>query len=290
MFIKTAWENNERIEIRTYNTPLGSIFTKIKKDPAYGSEWIKKFYIESPSDYPIIKYIVENTVFRENYHSFLRVREDLGEDGVVMARVDRSPLQKMLIELAGPERLFIDLFDNRHLVEDLLFSIEKRLDEAYRIVANSPAEVIWQPDNISGDVTEPHLFEKYCLPFYNKQGRLFHRHNKAYVVHMDGKLKCLKDLIKKADIDVIESFTFPEGGGDLSFGEARIAWKDKSIIANFPASLCLKEEKTIRKHLQKFFAQISPKKNFMLEISENLPHRFWKNTVLTIADFMQEIT
>ncbi len=56
---------------------------------------------------------------------------------------------------------------------------------------------------------------------------------------MDGKLKSLKELIKKADIDVIESFTFPEGGGDLSLEEARADWKDKSIIANLPTFLLM---------------------------------------------------
>jgi len=288
MSVETVWENDEKIEVRTYNTPLGSVFEKIKKDPAYHSDWVKKFFINSPSDYPIVKYIIENTIFHKNYNSFLRIQEDLGGDGLVMARVDRSPFQKLLIELAGPQRLLIDLYDNRYLVEDLLLSIEKKLDEAYKIVAQSPAEVIWQPDNISGDVIGPRYFEKYCLPFYNKQGQLFHKHGKAYVVHMDGKLKCLKELIKKANIDVVESFTFPEGGGDLTLEEAKSSWKSKSIIANFPASLCFKEEKIIKEYLQNFFIQASPKKNFMIEISENLPYQFWRKTVSVIADFLQD--
>ncbi len=285
--VKTVWEDNKRVEIRTYITPLGSIFAKIRKDPVYGSDWIKKFYIDSPSDYPVMKYIVENTIFRENYDSFLEIQEDLGSDGVVMARVDRSPFQKMLIELAGPERLFIDLHDNCHLVEDLLSSMEKKLDEAYKIVAHSPAEVIWQPDNITGDMTEPKFFKKYCLPFYNKQGRLFHKHNKAYAVHMDGRLKSLKDLIKRADVDVVESFTFPEGGGNLAFEEARSAWEDKSIIANFPASLCFKKEKAIKEYLQKLLSQLSSKENFMLEISEDLPPQSLKDILPIIVSVIQ---
>lgn len=288
MSVKTVWEDEGKIEIRTYNTPLGSVFAKIKKDPVYGSDWIKRFYINTASDYPIVKYIVENTLFRKNYDSFLRIKENLGDDGVVMARIDRSPLQKMLIELAGPERLFLDLYDNRDLVEDLLCSIEKKLDEAYKLTAGSPAEVIWQPDNITGDMTEPRLFEKYCLPFYNKQGKLFHQHNKAYVVHMDGKLKCLKELIKKADIDVIESFTFPEGGGDFPLEEARAAWRDKSIVANFPAFLCFKKEKIIREYLQKFLLHLSSKENSMLEISEDLPPQLWKETLPVIIEVMQK--
>jgi len=220
MSIKTVWEDNERVLIRTYHSPLGSIFEKVKEDPGYHSMWVKKFSINSPPDYEIAKFIIENTIYRENYDSFLQAQENLGDDGVVMALMDRSPWQKMLFELVGAERLYIDFHDNRTLVEDLLSSIERKSDEAYRIAADSPAEVIWIPDNITGDLTEPKIFEKYCLPFYNKQGKLLHRKNKTIGVHMDGKLKCLKDLIKKADIDVIESFTLPEAGGDLSIEEA----------------------------------------------------------------------
>lgn len=285
--IKTVWEDNEKVLIRTYHTPLGSIYEKIEEDPGYHSNWIKKFLIKSIHDYEIVKFIIENTVYHENYNSFLEAQENLGDDGVVYALADRSPWQKMLLELAGPERLFIDFHDNRTLVEDLLSSIQRKLDEAYRIVADSPAEVIWVPDNITGDLTEPKIFEKYCLSFYNKQGELLHRKNKTLVVHMDGKLNCLKDLIKKADIDVIESFTLPEGGGDLSIEEASTIWKDKSIIANLPAFLCFKEEKVVREYIQKLLVKVSPRKNFILEISEDLPRPFWRNTLPVVADVMQ---
>ena len=286
--VKTVWENDEKVEIRTYHTPLGSLFEKVREDPGYHTKWIKKFLLSHPSEYRIVKFIVENTVYRENYDSFLEAEQDLGDDGVTLAITDRSPWQKMLYELVGPKRLYLDFYDNHYLVEELLSSIKKKLEEAYRIVANSPAEIVWQPDNITGDLTEPKIFEKHCLPFYNKQGRLLHQKNKVYVVHMDGKLKCLKDIIKRANIDAVESLTLPEAGGDLSLEEAQIAWKDKSIIANLPAFLCLKEEKIVRGYMQKLLAQVSLIENFMLEISEDLPHRFWKDTLPIVADIMQK--
>lgn len=285
--IKTVREDNEKVLIRTYHTPLGSVFEKIREDPGYHSQWIKKFLIASSRDYEIVKFIIENTVYHENYDSFLEAQGNMGDDGVVMAFVGRSPWQKTLIELAGAERLCIDFHDNQALIEDLLSSIEKKLDEAYRIVDDSPAEIVWVPDNVTGDLTEPKIFEKYCLPFYDKQAALLHRKNKTLVVHMDGKLRCLKDLIKKANIDVVESFTLPEAGGDLPLEEASTLWKDKAIVANLPAFLCFKEERVVREYIQKLLAKVLPRKNFMLEISENLPNRFWKKTLPVVAEVMQ---
>lgn len=287
--VKEVWEDNKKVKIRTYHTPLGDVFEKFEDDPAYHtSVWIKKFLISSSADYPIVKFIIENTVYYEDYDSFLEIRANLGHDGVILAWTGRSPWAKMLIELAGVERLSLDFYDNRPLVEDLLSSIEKKLDEVYKIAANSPAEVIWAPDNITGDVVEPKLFEKYYLPFYNKQGQLLHQQNKSYVVHMDGRLKSLKELIKKTDIDVVESFTFPEGGGDLPFEEARAAWENKSIIANLPAFLCFKEEKIVKEYIYNLINRASSKKNFMLEISEDLPHKTQGRTLSWVAEVMKE--
>jgi len=49
---------------------------------------------------------------------------------------------------------------------DLYYSIDKKLDEAYRSVADLPAEIVWIPDNVTEDLISPKMFEKYCLPFY----------------------------------------------------------------------------------------------------------------------------
>jgi hypothetical protein len=64
--IRHTWEAGEFIEIRTYETPVGTIWQKTRKDPQYGSDWISKYYIEKPEDYGVMQYIVENTVFRRN--------------------------------------------------------------------------------------------------------------------------------------------------------------------------------------------------------------------------------
>ena len=287
MSIKAIQEDNQRVFVRTYKTPLGSVFDKIREDPSYHSPWVKKFLINDPGDYEIVKFIVENTVYHENYDAFVQAQETMGDDGVILGLVDRSPWQQLLIELAGTERLSMDLYDNRSLVEDLLSSIEKKLDEAYRMAANSPAEVIWAPENITGDITSPKIFQKYVLPFWNKQAKTLHRNNKIFAVHLDGKLRCLSDLIRKSNIDVVESFTLPEGGGDVPIEKASIAWVNKSLVANLPASLCFKEEEVIREYVRKLLSDVSPRKDFMLEISENLPHPHWQKCLPVVGDVMQ---
>ena len=61
----------------------------------------------------------------------LEAQDNMGDDGVELAVIDRSPFQKLLIEICGTERLTFDLHDRPELVEDLLYAMEEKQDEAF---------------------------------------------------------------------------------------------------------------------------------------------------------------
>jgi len=279
------WDNGERIIVRRYDTPKGSVYEELHEEPGYHSLWVKKFLIEKPEDYEVVKFMVENSVLRENYEGWAAARDNLGQDGVELAVTDRSPFQKALLELCGTERLYFDLYEIPEVVDDLLQAMAKKELEAFKIVADSPAEVIWTVDNVTGPITEPRMFEKYCVPFYNQVTELLHAKGKVFAVHLDGAMKPLKDLIADTDIDVVESFSLPEVGGDMTIEEAFEAWPDKAIVANIPSHLCMLDEKGIRSYLEDFFSRL-PSKNFMFEMSENFPLPELRRVLPVFADFM----
>jgi hypothetical protein len=141
----------------------------------------------------------------------------------------------MLIYWVGSEggRFFYDLADYPDLVEGLLRATSKSREPLYEIAARSPAPISMCGDNIDGALIGPRLFEKYCLPEYEKQAKTLHQHGKLMAVHMDGRLAVLKDLIPKTSIDIIEGF-HPLPMGDLPLDEALSLWKDKAIWIGFP--------------------------------------------------------
>jgi len=59
---------------------------------------------------------------------------------VVLGRVDRSPYQKLLIELAGPERFLIDLYTESDPVVGLIELMSELMDEQVRLAIESEAE------------------------------------------------------------------------------------------------------------------------------------------------------
>jgi uroporphyrinogen-III decarboxylase len=286
--IRLKWQDGQRIEERSYETPLGILTQRIRQDPAYGSDWTDKFYISSREDYRIMQYLVENTVIQSNEDAFLAKQKDMGDDGVILGRVDRCPFQKLLIELAGPERFLVDLATDPNPVEELLDAMDKKMDEVFEAVCESSAEIVWQPDNISGDMTPPRYFERFCLPYYLKHGKQLHDRRKIYVVHMDGRLRAIRDLISRIPIDCIESFSFPEIGGDLPFAQAREAWPGKVITPNFPSSLATQSKERIVSFVKGFLEEIKPYRTVMLQVSEDLPPGTWSRVLPILCECVQE--
>ena len=207
---------------------------------------------------------------------------------MVLAPTDRSPFQTALLEVCGTERLYFDFKDNPGPLEELLDLMAVRQDEAYDIIVNSPAEVIWIIDNVTADTTVPEMFAKYCLPFYNRQAQKIHAKGKVLAIHLDGKLRAIKDLIAKTDVDVVELFSLPEMGGDMTIEEAYAAWPDKAIVANIPAGLCLEPEAQAKAYLKDLLTRLGGQKNFMLELSENFPPQHLPRLLPIVAEVMEQ--
>jgi hypothetical protein len=280
------WKEGKKYILRRLLTPLGQITELSVIDPTYGSRWVKEFFVKEPGDYKILMYVLENTFFYPVFDTLRISEENLGEDGLVFVHVERSPFQRLLLDLVGPERLFIDLVERPDLVEEVLALLGKKSEEEYAIAASSPLRVVHVWDNITEDMTTPRFFEQYCLPFYQHVAEILHQKGKLFAVHMDGKLKHLQELIGEAPIDVIESFTLPGAGGNLELREAQQKWPGKSIIANVPAYWCFQEEEAVKRHLFSALQGVD-RSRFMFCVSEDLPpFRMWP-ALTSITDILE---
>ena len=125
--------------------------------------------------------------------------------------------------------------DYPDLVEDLYCAISKSRESLYEIAAKSPAPVALCGDNVDAYLANPILFRRYFIPQYEQQAALLHREGKLMAVHMDGRLRGLKELIGQTPIDIIEAF-HPPPMGDLPIGEALAAWPGKTIWVGFPSA------------------------------------------------------
>ena len=272
---RSIQEDGRQLLLRTYHTPVGSVSEKVASPTSYygegsTSKWIVEYMIKSVSDYDVVRFIIEDTVYQEDHEGFARAQRRFGEDGLLLAHMGRCPLQRLLIELAGIERIAMDLYDHPDVVEGLLQVMDERQDEVYRIGVESPAELIWSPDNISTSRTSPQWFERYVLPFYNRHGPMVRAAGKLYVAHMDGPLRGIKHLIAQCDLDVIEAVT-PPPMGNVPMTEAQDAWPGKVVWCNFPESLFLQDERVVFDKALELLEHSYSRGGFVLGLTEDFP-------------------
>ena len=262
--------NGQSVLRRTYATPIGSIHEDERREPGVGlwysnrswksiTPWVTSRLIRTPDDYRIMKFVVEHTEYVADYFPIEQAMDWLGEEGVVMDSLPHSPMQMLMINWVGSEggRIFYHLADYPDLVEDLYQALSKSRDPLYEIAAKSPAPVSMCGDNIDGVLANPKLFQRYFMPEYEKQARVLHQRGKLMAVHMDGRLRVLKDLIGKTPIDIVEA-VHPPPMGDLPLAEALSLWPDKVIWAGFPGAVYALGPQETRTFALDFLRDIAP--------------------------------
>lgn len=260
----------KRIIDRNYITPVGKVSEKFKAGYSIGVDWPVEWVIKDLKDYETVMYVIDETEYFPSYEEFAKSEKIMGDDGIVPAVTPTSPLNSLIHYIMGIKTFSIHFNKYRKEWEELHRLLARKQLEIYKIAADSPAETIFCDENVNSLINSPRLFEKYNVPFYDEAAQILHKKDKILMVHCDGKLKALRDLIQKSEIDVVEAFT-PPPIGDLPVDEARAAWKDKVIWTNFPATVWLEggldgvERETIN-----ILKDAAPGDNFALGITEDI--------------------
>jgi len=274
---------------RVFRTPVGKVTMKerIGLREGAGGSWIIEHPIKGPSDFEIVEFIIEDTIYVPDYSLFTRAEENLGGDGIVFVWAGRSPLQEMQINLMGYKMFAVSLYRYPEMFESLYRVLERKADERYKIISDSPAEIVNGTDNINSEIVSPKLYEKYIIPFYERQANLLHRRGKILEDHMDGKLKSLKNLISKTALDAVEAFT-PPPMGDLTLSEARAAWKDKVISLNFPESVILEGPDAVEKQVLKILHEAGRGDNLIITVTEDIPPSYRWESLSIITEILEK--
>ncbi|MBO3841919.1 MAG: hypothetical protein FGF48_05835 [Candidatus Brockarchaeota archaeon] len=285
---------NVRIESRTvgdyvyttYHTPVGELNSKTRIGMRFqfpGGSWTVEHPVKNMNDIKALIFMIEDTVYEPDYETYVRIKEELEEDGIVTVWADYTPLMKIIVRYMGFKTFAVMYRRNREMMEELIETLDKSFLKMYRIIADSPAEIVRVGDNIDSMLISPSLFQKYCLPYYNKYADILHEKGKTVVSHMDGRLKALKNLIGETRLDAIEAFT-PPPGGDLSPKEAREAWGNKVVWMNFPEEVFLRTPEEIRSFTIRLLEEIAPGEGFIISVTEDIHPDHYRKGIETVTE------
>jgi hypothetical protein len=227
--------------------------------------------IKVEEDYRTAEYIIEHT---EIIPQFDKIREDereLGDHGFVVPCLHRIPFQQALLEYLGELPLFTALYDNPQQLNRLIHLLDQQLMEILRQMADLPSIYVEFGDNLDGMMTNPKLFRKYSLPYYQKYADILHGQGKSLGSHTDGNVKPLLSLLAQSGLDVCESFS-PAPLTECTFEEAWEIWQNGPLIWGGVPSPIL-EERTSEAEFQDYIHRL-------LEIVGN------RNIILGVGDMV----
>ncbi|MGQ9733159.1 MAG: uroporphyrinogen decarboxylase family protein [Candidatus Zipacnadales bacterium] len=269
------------------NTPGGTLTQRSRAEPGYGSQWKTEYLIKRPADYEILAWWMEDTHVIPAVEAWIERRDDLGERGIMLASLPRAPFQRLWIEFTGIERLSYDLHDHPERVNRVLEALARLSRDAAQVIAESPAEFVWLPDNITGEITGHTLFRERLAPYYLEIAEILHAAGKRLVCHMDGMMRPLKQAVAETTIDIIEAFT-PPPDGNLPLEEARATWQDKALWINFPSSVHLATPERIREVTRELIYQGGTQPGFLIGVTENIPAVVGTQSLEAIAEALSE--
>ena len=192
-----------------------------------------------------------------------------------------------MLEIMGTETwceavmLHADEYDA--LQESLTRVYKRRLE----IAADSPAEVVWYAESLTGTIVSPSLFDKYCKPIYDYGCNILKQAGKLTFSHYDGDNLSLEDCIAGVDIDIIEAFT-PPPMCDMTIARARAAWPDKVLSINFPGTLFGEPAEVIERYTCEYMEQGGSDGKFAIGCTEEFDFARFEHTFSAIARAMEE--
>ncbi len=225
-----------------YITPVGTVsvsYTYAESMMALSGvePYLTSHLIKKTEDYKIIEYILERAEVVSKFSEFADQEQEVGPHGFVVPVIHRIPFQQALLEYLGEMRLFQALYDDRDNLDRLIYLLDLQMMSILECLAKMDLAYVEFGDNLDGMMTNPDLFQQYCLPQYQKYSQILQDQGKKVGSHTDGNLKPLVDLLPESGLDVCESFT-PEPMTELSFSEAWQEWrKGPTIWGGIPSSI-----------------------------------------------------
>jgi hypothetical protein len=127
----------------------------------------------------------------------------------------------------------------------------------------------------------------YVAPCWNAFADRLHERGKKLGDHLDANNLLIMDVVRDSHLDFVEAFT-PPPDCNVPVGHARAAWPGKRLWINFPSSVHLQSEETIREATVEIVHQAGDRKGFLMGVTEDVPEEHIERSVTVILDTLRE--
>ena len=276
------------VEIRT---PLGTVRDCWEYILTSFAEAPIEHFMKSEEDIPIMKYIYQNMRFEPDYAQAERRRQQIGDQGVVLCYLPKSPFMNLVALEAGIETVSIAALTMPDEFNDLLDTMKKALDQAAQIAVESPAEVLMIPENLSSEMVGPDFFEQHMRDYQKEWTTKIREAGKYSFIHIDGTLAGLLRQEASVGFTVLEALT-PHPVGDVKIEDFEAFTGDSQSIlwGGLPGSYftdCVSDEE-FERHVKHVLSVMKRKPRFVLGVADQVPPDGLERRVRRVAELVDE--
>ncbi|MBI5008224.1 MAG: hypothetical protein HZB98_00905 [Bacteroidia bacterium] len=287
--INDWWEGNRHY--KEIETPIGAVRECWEYVPNSFCDAPVEHFMKSEAEIRIMKFIYENTRFESDYDQAYLRRKQVGDQGVVLCYLPKSPFMHLLALEAGVMAVTMAALTAPDEFSDLLNTMKRSFDQAAQIAVDSPAEVLMIPENLSSEMVGPDLFELYMYDYQKEWTTKIRDAGKYSFIHIDGTLAGLLKQEAEVGFSVLEALT-PHPVGDMKWEELEAFTDDsKSILwGGIPGSYftdCVDDEEFDR-HVKYLLEIMRKKPRFVLGVADQVPPDGLERRVRRVSELVTE--
>lgn len=244
----------------------------------YLGEWRQEYLIKSDGDYRIMARAWEDVDLALTEDAFRASEAAMGDNGITIAQLDRTPFQKIQIDYAGLERFSIDLAQRLPELFALIEQMNAIKLREFELARGAAAEHIKLWENLSIETMGPHHYRRHLVPLYHRIFDILDGTGKRLQVHYDGKLRVIARDVAALPFDGLDSLT-PPPEGDLTTAESRQLWPDKFLWCHPSLTWYSLPPEELAQRVREMAAAAGPAR-YCIMISEEIPPD-WERTIPT---------
>jgi uroporphyrinogen-III decarboxylase len=283
------WKEGNRRFTRI-TTPFGSVRECWEYIPASFTEAPVEHFLKSAEDLPSMNYIYQHIRFEPDYQFASNRLEQVGDQGIVLCYLPKSPFMHLVALEAGIEAVTLMALMDPDGFAGLMATMEAAFDKAARIAVDSPAEVLMIPENLSSEMIGPGFFEQYMRSYQEKWIREIRKAGKHSFIHIDGTLRGLIREEASTGFTVLEALT-PKPAGDMDFSEIAPWIGNSSTIlwGGIPGVMFTNHvsDEDFDRHVERILSIMKHEPRFVLGVADQVPPDGLEKRVTRVAELVE---
>ncbi len=213
---------------RSWRTPAGALEDRWEYLPGSACWACTDYPVKTVQDLAVLADLFRRARYRSAYEGYRRQDERLGDAGLPIVPVPRSPLPALLADWCGVEQTIWLLADEPGAVAETLEAIDRAADPAFDLIAAAPCRLLHFCDNLDSAAATP-FFEEHMRARYVRRLAQLHAAGQVAVVHLDGRVRGLLPRLAGCGFDGVESIT-PAPVGDVTVEETRAVAERETLV------------------------------------------------------------